>query len=128
MGTYCAGVLHHCVSEPVVSLCFELQVVGAFEEHSLLQVARLLVLIAHRVLAVVGNGLGCFFGEQADERHLDRDRICRMLFVAIRELEIQIQPVNTGPNRLTPIIKNSSCTTNNTMDSFVRSFPKFLLC
>ena len=76
MGTYCAGVLHHCVSEPVVSFCFEIQVVGAFEDHSLLQVAVLLVLVAHRVLAVVGDGLGRLFGEQADECHLDCDGVC----------------------------------------------------
>lgn len=96
MGTYCAGVLQHCVSEPVVSFCFELQVVGAFEEHSLLQVAILFVLIAHGVLAVVGDGLGCLFGEQADESHLNRDGVCSLIFVAVRELEIQIQLVNTG--------------------------------
>lgn len=86
-GTHCAGVLHHCVSEAAVSLGLELQVVVAFEDHRFLQVADFLILVAHRVLAVVGDGLGGLFGEQADEGHLDCDRVGRLILVAIRELE-----------------------------------------
>ncbi len=62
-GTYGAGVLHHRVSEAIVSLGFEFQIIGAFEDHSFLIVAHLLVLVAHRVLTVVGDGLRCLFGE-----------------------------------------------------------------
>lgn len=87
VGTHCAGVLQHCVSEAAVSLGLELQVVVALEDHGFLQVAGLLVLVAHRVLAVVGDGLGGLFGEQADESHLDCDRVGRLILVAVRELE-----------------------------------------
>lgn len=90
MKTYCAGVLHHCVSEVVVSLCFELQVVGALQDYSFLIVAHLLILIAHRVLAVVGDGLRCLFGEQADESHLHCHRVGRLIFVAVSELKEQM--------------------------------------
>lgn len=86
MGTYRAGVLHHCVSEAVVALCLQLQIVGAFEDHSFLEVAHLLVLIAHRVLAVVGDGLGCLFGQEADEGHLHCDGVRWLIFVAVHEL------------------------------------------
>lgn len=71
--THCAGVLQHCVSEAVVSLGLEFQIVVALEDHSFLQVAALFVLVAHRVLAVVGDGLGSLFGEQSYKSHLDRD-------------------------------------------------------
>lgn len=85
--TYSAGVFHHGVSEAVVSLGLELQVVGGFEDDGLLQVARLLVLVAHRVLAVVGDGLRRFFGQQANEGHLHSQRVCRLVFVAVGELQ-----------------------------------------
>lgn len=87
--TYSAGVLHHGVSETAVSLCFKLQVIGALQDYSFLQVAGPFVHIAHRVLAVVGDGLGRLFGQQADKRHLDCNGVCRLIFVAIRELETQ---------------------------------------
>ncbi|KAF3842827.1 hypothetical protein F7725_001676 [Dissostichus mawsoni] len=46
-------------------------VIGALQDHGLLQVAILLVLVAHRVLAVVGDALRGLFGKQADEGHLN---------------------------------------------------------
>lgn len=96
VGTHCAGVLQHCVSEAAVSLGLELQVVVALEDHGFLQVAGLLVLVAHRVLAVVGDGLGGLFGEQADESHLDCDRVGRLILVAVRELEKKKKRSNGG--------------------------------
>jgi len=87
MITYCAGVLHHRVSEAVVPFCFELQVIGTLEDYGFLIVARLLVLVAYGVLAVVGDGLRCLFGEQADESHLNCDRVGRLFLVAVSELE-----------------------------------------
>lgn len=94
--TYRARVLHHRVSEAVVALCFELQVVGAFKDHSFLHVTRLGVLVAHRVLAVVGDGLSCFFGEQTDEGHLHGDGVRRLIFVPVSELETQIRSVSAA--------------------------------
>ena len=84
---YRAFVLHHGVSESVVALCLELQVVGALEDQGLLQVVGLGVLVGHRVLAVVGDGLGRLLRQQADEGHLDRDGVDRLVFVAIGELD-----------------------------------------
>lgn len=99
VGTHCAGVLQHCVSEAAVSLGLELQVVVALEDHGFLQVAGLLVLVAHRVLAVVGDGLGGLFGEQADESHLDCDRVGRLILVAVRELEKKKKSNGGGQSR-----------------------------
>jgi hypothetical protein len=36
---------------------------------------------------VVGNGLGRLLRQQTDEGHLDRDRVGRLVFVAVGELD-----------------------------------------
>lgn len=43
---------------------------------------------------MVGDGLSCLFGQQADEGHLHRDRVRRLIFVPVGELETQTQNVN----------------------------------
>lgn len=88
--TYRAGILQHCVSEAVVPLCFQLQVIGALEDGCFLQVTIFLVLVGHRVLAVVSDGLRGLFGQQSDEGHLHCDRVYRLILVAISELKTQI--------------------------------------
>lgn len=124
VGTYWAGVLHHCVSEPVVSLCFELQIVGALEDYSFLKVACPLVPVAHRVLAVVGDGLGCLFGEQADESHLNCDGVCRLIFVAISKLEKKNIAINTQPHKNPSVSQDALL---NTQQGFHYFFPKMWL-
>ena len=87
MNAYRAFVFHHGVSKAVVALCLQLHVVGSLEDQGLLQVVGLGILVGHRVLAVVGNGLGRLLRQQTDEGHLDRDRVGRLVFVAVGELD-----------------------------------------
>lgn len=36
---------------------------------------------------MIGDGLRCLFGEQADERHLNCDGVGQLIFVAIHKLK-----------------------------------------
>lgn len=68
--TYRAAVMQDSVSEAAVSLCLDLQVIGPFQNHSLFQVLCLIIQVANTVFAKVGDVLGSFLGQQAQECHL----------------------------------------------------------
>lgn len=77
-----AAVLHHAVSEAAVALSSDLHVVGALEQQTLLQVAGGCVHVGHAVLAVVGEVLRCFRGQQPQEGQLDTGGVGTVLSVA----------------------------------------------
>lgn len=55
--SYRAAILQYTVGEAAVALRSDLHVIGALQQHSLLQVARGGVHVGHAVLAVVGEVL-----------------------------------------------------------------------
>lgn len=84
--SYRAAVLQYAVGEAAVALSSDLHVVGALQQHGLLQVARGGVHVGHAVLAVVGEVLGGLGGEQPQEGHLDGGGIGCQAVVAVVEL------------------------------------------
>lgn len=75
--SYLASVLHDAVGEAAVALGADLHVIGALQQHGLLQVAGGSIHIGHAVLAVVRDVLRRLGGQQAQERHLDGGRVGR---------------------------------------------------
>lgn len=69
--THRATILGDSIEEAAVALCSDLDLVGALEEQSVLQVAGLRVHVSHAVLAVVGDVLGSFSGHQPQEGQLN---------------------------------------------------------
>lgn len=62
--------MQNSVSEAAVSLCLDLQVVGPFQNHSFFQVLCLVIHVPNAVFTKVGDVLGSFLGQEAQERHL----------------------------------------------------------
>jgi len=71
--THRATILSDTVCEAAVALCSNLNLVGALEQKSLLQVARSLVHVCNAVLAVVCNILGGLSRHEAQEGELNVD-------------------------------------------------------
>ena len=69
--THRAAILADAVCEAAVALGSDLDIVGALEKQSLLQVARGGVHVGNAVLAVVSEVLGCFIGQKPQEGQLD---------------------------------------------------------
>lgn len=84
--SYRAAVLQHAVGEAAVALSSDLHVIGALQQHSLLQVARGGVHVGHAVLAVVGEVLRSLSGKQPQERHLDGGGVWCQTVIAVVEL------------------------------------------
>lgn len=68
--THRAAVVQNSVSETAVSLCLDLQVIGPFQNHSFFQVLRLVIHVPNTVSTKVGDVLGSFLGQEAQECHL----------------------------------------------------------
>lgn len=68
--THSAAVLQHGEGEATVALSPQLHIVGALEQHSLLQVAALTIHVGNAVFAVVGDVLASLVGQQAHEGQL----------------------------------------------------------
>lgn len=81
-----AAVLGDAVGEAAVALGSDLDVVGALQQHSLLQVAAGLVHVSDAVLAVVGDVLRGLVGHETHEGHLDVDVIGVGAICAVLEL------------------------------------------
>ena len=84
--SYRAAVLHHAVCEAAVALGPDLHVVGALQQHGLLQVARWGVHVGHAVLTVVGEVLRRLGGQQPQEGHLNGRGVDCQAVVTIAEL------------------------------------------
>lgn len=84
--SYRAAVLQHAVSKAAVAFGSDLHVVGALQQHGLLQVARRGVHVGHAVLAVVGEVLGSLSGQQPQERHLNGGSVGCQAVITIVEL------------------------------------------
>lgn len=84
--SYRAAVLQYAVGEAAVALSSDLHVIGALQQHGLLQVARGGVHVGHAVLAVVGEVLRGLGGEQPQEGHLDGGGVWCQAVVAVVEL------------------------------------------
>lgn len=69
--SHLAAVLQHAVRESAVALRADLHVIGALQQHSFLQVARVLVHVGNAVLAVVGQVLGRLSGQKSQKVQLD---------------------------------------------------------
>lgn len=69
--SHLAAILQHAVRESAVALCTDLHIVGALQQHGLLQVARALVHVGDAVLAVVGQVLGRLSGQKPQKVQLD---------------------------------------------------------
>lgn len=85
--SYRATILQHAVGEAAVALSSDLHVIGALQQHSLLQVARRGVHVGHAVLAVVGEVLRDLSGQQPQESHLDGGGVWCQAVVAVVELD-----------------------------------------
>lgn len=83
---YRAAILHHAVSEAAVALSSDLHVVGALQQHGLLQVARRSVHVGHAVLTVVGEVLRSLGGQQSQEGHLNGGGVGCQAVITIVEL------------------------------------------
>ncbi len=81
-----AAILADAVCEAAVALGSDLNVVGALEKKSLLQVAGGGVHVGDAVLAVVCDVLRGLVGHQAHEGHLDADVLGISSIAAILEL------------------------------------------
>lgn len=84
--THRASILSDTVCEAAVALCSDLNLVGALQQKSLLQVARSLVHVCNAVLAVVCNVLGGLSGHEAQEGELNVDILSLGALAAILEL------------------------------------------
>lgn len=84
--THRAAILADAVCEAAVALSTDLDVVGALEKQSLLQVAGGGVHVGDAVLAVVCDVLRGLVGHQAHEGHLDADVLRISSLAAILEL------------------------------------------
>ena len=81
-----ASVLHHAIGEAAVALGSDLHVVGALQQHGLLQVPCRGVHVGHAVLTVVGEVLSRLGGEQSQEGHLNGSCVGRQAVVTVAEL------------------------------------------
>lgn len=81
-----AAVLHYAVSEAAVAFGSDFHVVGALQQHGLLQVPRGVVHVGHAVLTVVGEVLRGLGGQQSQEGHLNGGGVGRQAVVAVAEL------------------------------------------
>ncbi len=86
VSTHRAAVLADSVCEAAVALRSDLDVVGALQEQSLLQVACALVHVGDAVLAVVGDVLRSLVGHQTHEGQLDVNILWIRALAAILEL------------------------------------------
>lgn len=95
--SYRATILQYAVGEAAVALSSDLHIIGALQQHSLLQVARGGVHVGHAVLAVVGEVLGGLSGKQPQERHLDGGGVWCQAVVTVVELRTseEYKTVNT---------------------------------
>lgn len=84
--THRAAILADAVCEAAVAFGSDLNIVGALEKQSLLQVAGGGVHVGNAVLAVVCDVLGGLVGHQAHEGHLDADVLWISSIGAILEL------------------------------------------
>lgn len=107
--SYRAAVLQHAVGEAAVALSSDLHVVGALQQHSLLQVACGGVHVGHAVLAVVGEVLRGLSGKQPQERHLDGGGVwCQAVIIVVelltgeekKTVNIRLQRTNIWPKML----------------------------
>merc|ERR1712208_85876 len=73
-----------------VALGSQLHVVGALEQHGLLQVAALVVHVCHAVLAVVCDVLAGLVGQQAHEGQLCGHALVAQSLVVVGELSASI--------------------------------------
>ena len=83
---YLAAIFQHAVCEAAIAFSSDLNVVGALQQHSLLQVARSLVHVGDAVLAVVGDVLGSVCGQQPQESQLDVGAVAWLVIISIAEL------------------------------------------
>lgn len=84
--SYRAAILQYAVGEATIALSSDLHVIGALQQHSLLQVACGGVHVGHTVLAVVGEVLRGLSGKQSQERHLDGGGVWCQAVVTVVEL------------------------------------------
>lgn len=84
--THRAAILADAVCEAAVALSSDLDVIGALEKQSLLQVAGGGVHVGDAVLAVVCDVLRGLVGHQAHEGHLDADVLRISSLTAVLEL------------------------------------------
>lgn len=68
-----ASIFQDAVGKAAVALGSDLNLVGALEEHGLLEVADGCVHVGDAVLAVVGDVLSCLSGHETQEGQLDVD-------------------------------------------------------
>lgn len=83
---YRATIFSDGVCEAAIALCSDLDLVGALQQKSLLQVARGLVHVCNAVLAVVCDVLGSLSGHKTQEGELNVDILRLGVFIAILEL------------------------------------------
>lgn len=81
-----ASILQDAVGEAAVALCSDLNLVGALEEQSLLEVSGSGIHVGDAVLAVVGDILGGLSGHETQEGQLDVDILWQRTLAAILEL------------------------------------------
>ncbi len=86
MRAHRAAVLADSVCEAAVALRSDLDVVGALQEQSFLQVACGLVHVGDAVLAVVGDVLRSLVGHQTHEGQLDVNILWIRALAAVLEL------------------------------------------
>lgn len=91
--TYRAAILGDAVCEAAVALRSDLDLVGALQEQSLLEVACGLVHVSDAVLAVVCDVLGGLGGHKAQEGELDVDILRGGALAAIIELKVERREV-----------------------------------
>lgn len=86
-GTYGATVLENAECEAAVALGPQLHVVGALEQHGLLQVAVLCVHVSNAVLAVIGDVLGGLVGQQTHEGQLSGHALGAQGLIIVSKLQ-----------------------------------------